>query len=111
MSEPDICWRLHLASSPDKVYDALDSDDGRARFWAESAVEADDGIRFRFPSGIEHTAPVVDRARPERWCIRYFGATTTFELRPDGSGGTDLELTASGADRGASATDLAIAAT
>jgi hypothetical protein len=33
-----IVWRLHLRSTPAVVYAMLATDDGRARFWAESAV-------------------------------------------------------------------------
>jgi uncharacterized protein YndB with AHSA1/START domain len=35
-----IRWRMHIPVPPDKVFAVLDSDDGRASFWAESAVEA-----------------------------------------------------------------------
>ncbi len=40
-SAPDMRWRLHLASPPAAVHRMLASDEGRARFWAESAVEVD----------------------------------------------------------------------
>jgi hypothetical protein len=33
----DIRWRLHLSILPGEVYPFLATDDGRARFWAESA--------------------------------------------------------------------------
>lgn len=33
-----IRWRMHIPAPPEKVFDLLDSDEGRARFWAESAV-------------------------------------------------------------------------
>ena len=51
--DPDnIVWRLHLNAPPAEVFDALDSDDGRAGFWADSAVEADDVIGFEFANGM-----------------------------------------------------------
>lgn len=34
-----IRWRVHLSVVPKIAYDALDSNEGRASFWAESAVE------------------------------------------------------------------------
>ena len=43
-----IRWRTHIPVSPDRVFSVLDSDDGRASFWAESAVETQGHIDFRF---------------------------------------------------------------
>lgn len=93
MAEPDILWRLHLSAAPSTVFDALDSDDGRASFWAESAVESDGQIEFVFANGMRHTSSILERRRPARWVIRYFGARTEFALAGDGDGGTDLTLT------------------
>ncbi len=40
--DPDlIVWKLHLSSSPRQVYQVLATNEGRAGFWAESAVESD----------------------------------------------------------------------
>ncbi len=47
-----IVWRLHLASSPDEVHRLLATDEGRARFWAESAVERNGHIDFEFINGM-----------------------------------------------------------
>lgn len=33
---------------------------------------------------------VLERDRPGRWSIEYFGSTAVFEWAEDGSGGTDL---------------------
>lgn len=102
--DPDaIVWRLHLASPPERVYDVLDSDGGRAGFWAESAEERDGTIHFRFINGMETTGRVLERLRPSRWAVEYFGSVVTFDLAPDGAGGTDLTLT----DRGVPAEDRA----
>ncbi len=46
-----IRWRLHLKLLPGIVYRALSTDEGRAKFWAESAAEADGAIDFVFPNG------------------------------------------------------------
>jgi uncharacterized protein YndB with AHSA1/START domain len=58
--EPDgIVWRLHLASPPETVYQALDSDDGRASFWAESAEEHNGVIHFEFINGERYAARII----------------------------------------------------
>ena len=95
MSET-IRWRMHLAIPPDRIYEALDSDQGRAAFWAESAVERDGVIDFRFINGERYESRVLSRNAPHEWAIEYFGGVARFELRPDGSGGTDLLLTHTG---------------
>ncbi|GIV95515.1 MAG: hypothetical protein KatS3mg057_0172 [Herpetosiphonaceae bacterium] len=92
-----ICWRLHLSSPPQKVYEMLASDEGRARFWAESASERDGAIHFIFPNRLEWRGQILERRPPQRFAVEYFGgSTTTFELEDDGAGGTDLFLTDGG---------------
>lgn len=91
-----IRWRLHLRSSPDVVYDALNTDVGRASFWAESALEHDGTIEFHFINGEAYAGRIVERTRPHRWSVDYFGAPVAFDLTADGAGGTDLEMTHSG---------------
>jgi uncharacterized protein YndB with AHSA1/START domain len=88
-----VRWRLHVPVSPERVYAALDSNDGRAAFWAESAVETAGSITFRFVTGEEHVARVLERIPPRLWCLEYFGSAARFELSADGRGGTDLLLT------------------
>ena len=97
--QPDddrILWRLHLASPPDRVFDALDSDDGRASFWAESAEERHGAIHFVFVNDVTYAGRVLDRDRPRRWSVDYFGSPVTFDLAGDGDGGTDLTLVHAG---------------
>jgi uncharacterized protein YndB with AHSA1/START domain len=88
-----IRWRLHLASPPNDVHVLLSTDEGRARFWAESAVEQDGVIGFRFPNGEIYHGPVLASEPTALFEVDYFGAPARFELEPDGSGGTDLTLT------------------
>lgn len=88
-----IHWRMHIPVPPERVYDALDSDAGRASFWAEAAAERDGAVDFSFPGGLTHRAPILARERPRLWAIEYFGTQARFELAPDGRGGTDLLLT------------------
>jgi uncharacterized protein YndB with AHSA1/START domain len=92
MSPKPIRWRLHIPVSPEAVYDALASDEGRAAFWAESARERDGAIAFRFINGVEYTGRVLEARRPERWSLEYFGGPATFILESDGRGGTDVTL-------------------
>lgn len=88
-----IRWRLHLPVAAEQVFDALASDEGRAAFWAESAVEQNGVIDFHFIDGSSTPSRIVERQRPELFSVDYFGSLARFELRPDGAGGTDLLLT------------------
>lgn len=89
-----IEWRVHLRSPPSEVYALLSTDTGRARFWAESAVEVVGAIEFRFPNGETWRGRILVREPPKRFVVEYFGGSrTTFELEEDGRGGTDLTLT------------------
>src|SRR5687768_12174394 len=95
--QPDddrIVWRLHLSSPPEHVYQLLDSDEGRARFWAESAVEEAGVIAFQFPGNVTWQGRILRRLTPFVFQVEYFeGSTTTFTLASDGQGGTELTLT------------------
>jgi uncharacterized protein YndB with AHSA1/START domain len=96
--DPDaIRWRLHLRSPVARVYQALATDEGRAGFWAESAVEHDGVIRFVFPNNVVWDGQIIRAVPPHTYAVRYYGNTvTTFELTDDGRGGADLTLTDSG---------------
>ncbi len=91
-----IRWRMHIPASPEEVFAALDSDEGRASFWAESAVESDGHIHFRFVNGYACRGRVLERRPPHRLSIEYIGGPVRFELTADGRGGTDLLLTHAG---------------
>ena len=91
-----IRWRLHLRSSPQRVYDMLATPAGRACYWAESADERDGAIHFRFINGVTTASPILERTPPRRFAIEYFGARVDFGLTGDGTGGTDLTMTTTG---------------
>ena len=93
---PEVRWRVHLASSPEAVYELLTTDEGRAQFWAESAVEREGTIEFEFPNGVRSRGVVLGADPPRSFSVEYFGSAATFELEPDGDGGTDLTLTGAG---------------
>ncbi|MEX2647253.1 MAG: SRPBCC domain-containing protein [Gaiellaceae bacterium] len=97
MPETQIRWRVHLASSPEAVYELLTTDEGRAQFWAESAVERDGAIEFAFVNGTTWRGRVLSAEPPRRYAVEYFGGSrAAFELEPDGDGGTDLTLVETG---------------
>ena len=87
-----VRWRMHFPVPPEKVFEALDSDQGRASFWAESATEVDGQIEFRFANGFAYKSRILERRAPEVLAIDYFGGPARFELKSDGEGGTDLLL-------------------
>jgi uncharacterized protein YndB with AHSA1/START domain len=88
-----IRWKLHLKSPPELVYEKLATDEGRASFWAESAMERDRVIHFVFPNQAEWKGKILENKPSEKIQVEYYGGSiTTFELSPDGSGGTDLTL-------------------
>ena len=91
-----IRWRMHLAAPPERVYELLDSDAGRAAFWAESAVASSGAITFAFIDGFRFESAILERVRPRLWSIDYLGGPVRFELDADDSGGTDLLLTHEG---------------
>jgi uncharacterized protein YndB with AHSA1/START domain len=91
---PPIRWRVHLRSAPEAVYRALTTAEGRARFWAESAEQDGDVIRFRFSNGQQLDARVLEQTSPVRFRLTYFGGgVVTFDLARTDDGGTDLTVT------------------
>jgi uncharacterized protein YndB with AHSA1/START domain len=91
-----IRWRMHIPAPPERVYAALDSDAGRAAFWARSAVERDGHVEFEFSMGYRCRSRILERRPPALWVLDYLGGPVRFELTPDGAGGTDLLLTHEG---------------
>jgi hypothetical protein len=73
-------WRLSLASSPESVFELLDTDVGRERFWALRSRAAEGGFDLEFPGGLKGRVDVVDRQPPTRMGIRYFGSEVEFAL-------------------------------
>lgn len=93
MHDPDeICWRLHLGSPPEKVYEFLTTAEGRSAFWAESANEEDGVIRFVFANGQSLESRILERRPPCFFSLAYFGGSqVSFELVA-ADDGTDLTL-------------------
>ncbi|MGH7493555.1 MAG: hypothetical protein ACREOO_14350 [bacterium] len=92
-AEEKIIWRLHLRSSLVRVYEMLSTDRGRARFWAESAVEKDGVIHFIFPNAQRWEGKIVARQAPNLFAVEYIGdSLVRFELNGNGNEGTLLTL-------------------
>lgn len=98
-SEPGtIRWNMHFRSAPLRVYEALATAEGRERYWAESAPEEDGVITFHILNYAPFSGRILRRDPPHAFALEYFGSKTTFSLRPNGCGGTDLELHATEVD-------------
>ena len=92
-----IRWRVHLRSSPSRVFEYLTTPDGRSRFWAESAEQAGNKIEFVFSNGQRLRSEVLENTAPKRFRLSYFGGSrVTFDLQPTQDDGTDLLLTEDG---------------
>lgn len=95
-TDNQITMRVHLASSPEKVFEFLSTDAGRQAFWADSASEKDGIIHFRFSNGMEHRGKIIENIPQQRFSVEYFGGSTaTFELLEAEDGGTDVVFTES----------------
>jgi len=80
-------WRLSPASPPERVFELLDTDEGRVRFWAERSRTVPGGFELEFSGGLTGQVEVVEREPPARMAIRYFGADAELELTPREDGG------------------------
>ncbi|MCV9386949.1 hypothetical protein [Reichenbachiella ulvae] len=87
-----IHWKLHFSSTVDKVYQALNTDEGRSGFWAETAPEIDGHVHFSILNYPTYEAKIIDRKENEYFKIEYFGTEVTFTLRESRQGGTILNM-------------------
>jgi uncharacterized protein YndB with AHSA1/START domain len=99
-----IVWRLSLASPPERVFELLDTDEGRERFWAERSSAKADGFELAFPGGLTGHVEVLERQPPTRLRVRYFGADVELDLstREDGAACSRSPATATIRPRGSS---------
>lgn len=98
-SEPGtIRWKAHFRSSPEMVFEALATDAGRARFWAEAAPEVDGVITFYILNYGPFSGRILLTLEPEIFKLEYYGTVVEFSLSGDGRGGTDLSLLATEVD-------------
>lgn len=80
------------------VFEALATDAGRARFWAEAAPEVDGVITFYILNYEPFSGRILLRLEPEIFKLEYYGTVVEFSLSGDGQGGTDLSLLATEVD-------------
>ncbi|MBX2882084.1 MAG: hypothetical protein KTR32_19195 [Granulosicoccus sp.] len=98
-SEPGtIRWNLHFNSPRQAVFDALATDEGRAKFWAEAAPEEDGIITFHIINYEPYKSRILQRQESSLFKLEYFGSVVEFLLSDDGADGTDLALTATQVD-------------
>ncbi len=88
-----VLWKIHCSSPAHKIYDMINSADGRKRFWAESAEEKNGSIIFVFPNSEVYKGRILDRVPNKIFCLNYFDAPASFKLSPCERGWTDLTLT------------------
>ena len=101
-----IKWRMHFSSPPEKVYEALATQEGREKYWAESSPEKEGVVEFHILKFPPFSGEIIEQKPSELFVIEYFGTLTRFELKSDGKGGTDLFLVATGIDDEAERLDM-----
>ena len=90
--------KMHFASPPEKVFNALATGSGRASYWAESAPERNGQITFHILNYEPFSGRVLRCERLQVFALEYFGTIVEFTLEGDGGGGTDLSLLAAQVD-------------
>jgi len=87
-----INWMMHFISPKEMVFSALATDEGRARYWAESTSEVGGQVTFSILGYEPFSAYILKKNAPSPFALEYFGTIVEFSLRDDGQGGTDLSL-------------------
>ena len=87
-----IEWKVHFASPIKKVYEALSTDVGRKKFWAEETKEENGFIEFTFFNYPKTQSKILEKEVPILFRIEYFETDVTFKLKPTLDSGTDLTL-------------------
>lgn len=93
-----IRWKMHFISPKEKVFSALATDEGRARYWAESAPEVNGQVTFHILGYEPFSGRILKKNPPSVFALEYFGTIVEFSLHNDGKGGTDLLLVATQVD-------------
>ncbi|NNF36972.1 MAG: hypothetical protein HKN68_22910 [Saprospiraceae bacterium] len=83
IKDNSIRWKLKLTSPKERVYHMLSTGEGRASFWAESAIEKEGFIHFVFPNGQEYLSRIINNRKCEEFSIDYFGSVATFMLKEE----------------------------
>ncbi len=87
-----VAWKIHLKSSPEKVFHYLTTPEGRESFWAEKAPEKNGMIHFDFPNGEKYTSNILYVEKNREFHLDYFNSTVKFVITPKGHEGADLKV-------------------
>jgi uncharacterized protein YndB with AHSA1/START domain len=93
-----MVWRLSMATAPERVFELLDTDEGREQFWALHSRADAGGFVLEFAGGLTERVEVIDRQPPTRMSIRYFGSEADFELTRREDGGCLFQVVCRCAD-------------
>ena len=93
-----IRWKMHFTSPKEEVFSALATDEGRARYWAESAPEVNGQVTFHILGYNPFSGRILKKDAPLLFALEYFGTIVEFSLQDDGKGGTSLSLVATQVD-------------
>lgn len=96
-SKPNVIeWKLQFQSPPKKVYEALSTNEGRKKYWAESAEEKDGKIHYVFLNEIEDTGEILEAIPERKFKVTYFGWHVSFDLEQSEGKGTVMTMLCEG---------------
>ena len=99
VAEP-IRWKVLIPASASAVYDLISTDEGRARFWAESTSQTGGTIEFRFPNGLTSRETILSEEPGKRLMLTYFGSRVTWSIS-EVETGCEVQVTDEGPHGGA----------
>lgn len=76
----DIKWKVKFKSTPSRVFSFLNTDKGRASFWAETANEKNGMVHFKFINGQSYLGKILDRKQDRLFHLDYFHSDVYFYL-------------------------------
>ena len=88
LADMNIVCKVYCKCDAAKLYSILNSNEGRASFWAESAREENGVIHFSFPNGQVCDAPILSKTAGKQISFFYFDTDVTINLYPEQPGTT-----------------------
>lgn len=89
-----IEWKVHFASTTEKVYKYLTTDNGRSKYWAEETKERNGFVEFKILNYPNYKSRIIEKKPHELFRLEYFGTDVTFKLKETSNNGTELFLKA-----------------
>lgn len=77
-----VC-KVYCKCNAAKLYSIFNSNEGRASFWAESAIEENGIIHFSFPNGQCYNAVLLNKIPGKQISLLYFDTVLTINLYPE----------------------------